>query len=210
MAKKKFIERRRSDAITYSGRRISAKSKVSEIVDLVCRYGFAVEVHVCGDGYCGYMFGFDPVYDATWIIVKNPSDGPSLELVIDDGFGIVFASGCWRYPETEIGFKDFSEMLKAIFECRAASVSFVSDGKNEASALLRDEDLDYGDELRFLNVLASRDYWQNDLCYGMKPNMGVRAKIQTKLRRIRSRKIWSVEFKFWLPAKDHVATFDKY
>lgn len=209
MAKKKFIDRRRRDVVLDCGRQISAESKVPAIIDLVRRYGFEFEVHVCGDGYSGYMFRFDPVYDATWIIVKNPFAGPPLELVIDDGFGIVFALGCWLYPETENGFTDFCEMLKAIIDGRAASVSFISDGKDEASALLRDNELDYGDELRFLNVLAARDYWQNDFCFGIKPNIGVIAKLQSKLRRIRSRKAWFVEFKFWDPAKDHVVTFDK-
>ena len=34
--------------------------------------------------------------------------------------------------------------------------------------------------------------------------------LQTKLRRIRSRKAWSAEFKFWNPAKDRVVVFDRF
>lgn len=36
------------------------------------------------------------------------------------------------------------------------------------------------------------------------------AELQTKLRRIRSRKAWSAEFKFWNPAKDRVVAFGKF
>jgi len=63
---------------------------------------------------------------------------------------------------------------------------------------------------RFLNAIAARDFWSTEggIC-GM-PEKKYVAELQTKLRRIRLRKGWSAEFKFWNPAKDRVIAFGRF
>ena len=45
---------------------------------------------------------------------------------------------------------------------------------------------------------------------GAKDQGGPNRLAQLNARRIRSRKVWSAEFKFWNPAKDRVEVFDRF
>lgn len=212
MAKKKFVEKRRKEAQIEIRDTISARSKANEVVDIVRGLGVEVEVHTSDDesGYYGLMFSYDPPEDVTWLVVRNPLGGPELELTISYGFGIGFAPGYWEFPPTLRGYQEFVDMVRAILDDRASSVSFIVDGEREASALLKDKELDSENELKLLNTIAARDYWRTEGgIYGMPEKKHV-AELQTKLRRIRSRKAWSAEFKFWNPAKDRVVAFGKF
>ena len=212
MVKKKFVEKRRKEARMEMRDRISARSKANEVVDIVRGLGVEVEVHNSddGSGYYGLMFSYDPPSDETWLVVRNPLGGPELELTISYGFGIGFAGGYWQFPPTLRGYQEFVDMVRAILDDRASSVSFISDGEREASALLKDKELDSENELRFLNTIAARDFWSTEGgIYGM-PEKKYVAELQTKLRRIRSRRGWSAEFKFWNPAKDRIVAFGRF
>ena len=211
MAKKKFVEKRREETQRGVRDSISARSKANEFVDTVRGLGVEVEVYHSNDesGYYGLMFSYDPPDDVTWIVIRNPLGGPEIELTISYGFGVGFAGGYWLFQPTRRGYQGFVDMVRAILEDRASSVRFVVDGEREASALLKDKELDSGNELRLLNTIAAKDYWRTEGgIYGM-PEKSHVAELQAKLRRIRSRKAWSAEFKFWNPAKDRVEVFDK-
>ena len=211
MAKKKFVEKRRKEAQRDLRDGISARAKANEFVDTVRGLGVEFEVYNSDDEseYYGLMFSYDPPDDVTWIVIKNPLGGPEIELTISYGFGVGFAGGYWLFPPTQRGYQEFVDMVRAILEDRASSVSFIVDGEREASALLKDKELDSENELRFLNTIAAKDYWMTEGgIYGM-PEKAHVAELQTKLRRIRSRKAWSAEFKFWNPAKDRVEVFDR-
>ena len=212
MAKKKFVEKRRKEAQMEIRDSISPRSKANEVVDIVRGLGVEVEVHNSDDesGYYGLMFSYDPPGDETWLVARNPMGGPELELTITYGFGIGFAAGYWLFPATTRGYQEFVDMVRAILDGRASSVSFIADGERKASALLKDKELDSENELRFLNTIAARDFWRTEGgIYGM-PEKKYVAELQTKLRRIRSRRGWSAEFKFWNPEKDRVVVFDKF
>ena len=152
MAKRKFIEKRRKERIVERESTIDPRDYRTKLISLLKSLDVDFETHDSEnekDDYYGFSLSYDPTWDRTWYIVKNPFGGKDLELAIEYSFDLMFCDGCWSYHPTENEFGRFCETIKAIVEGRGATVRFCVGDETKASAVLVGDELDAVDQLRF-------------------------------------------------------------
>lgn len=211
MAKKKFIERRRQKCREDRTKSIDARDYRSSVVGLLTEMGVEFETHECGsdeDGYCGFKLSYDPAWDRTWYIVKNPHGGSDLELAVEYGFDVMFGHACWSFRPTLGGYQNFCEMIKAVLSGNAAAVSCLVGGEEVAVAILARELLNEQD-MRLLERIAERDYYQTEQDIYYKDDFSTSLELKKKLRKLRSRDGWVASYAFWDPKKNKIEEFKK-
>ena len=139
MAKRKFIEKRRQNVIAERESLVEAREYRGALESLLSEMNVQFEKHWSedeSDDYYGFNLWYDPPWERTWYIVKNPFGGADLELAIETSFDLMFDHGCWSFHPTADSFNRYCETIKSIVEGRGATVKFCVGDATKACAVL--------------------------------------------------------------------------
>ena len=203
MAKKKFVEKRRIERTTERETAVDPRDYRNTLSSMLSGMEVQFETHGTGiDDYDGFKLSYDPPWDKTWYVVKNPLGGMELELAVEASFDLAFGGGYWSFHPTDNEFARFCETVKAIIEGRGATVSFCVGEETKASAVLVGDELDTANDLALMERIAERDYYgtNQDIYWG--DPYGLSRELKTKLRRFRSRNSWTARFEYFNPMQN--------
>ena len=212
MAKRKFIEKRRKERIVERDATIDPRDYRTKLISLLENLNVDFETHGSEnekDDYYGFTLTYDPPWDRTWYIVKNPFGGNDLELAIESEFDLAFGAGCWSFHPTEKEFGRFCETIKAIVEGRGATVRFCVGDEAKASAVLVGDELDATNDFTLMERIAEKDWYgtDQDTLWGDPFTLSV--KLKKELRRLRSRNGWRADYEYFNPADNKSLVFGK-
>ena len=208
MAKQKFIERRRNERKAAFEMAVDARDYRDTISTMLSGMEVQFETHGTGiDDYVGFKLSYDPPWDRTWDVIKNPFCGMELELALEASFDLAFGGGYWSFHPTDNEFARFCEMVKAIIEGRGATVSFCVGEVAKASAVLIGDELDTANDFALMERIAERDYYgtSQDIYWGDPYSLS--RELKTKLRRLRSRNSWTARFEYFNPMQNKSVGF---
>lgn len=210
MNKNPILMKRRKYRVAEGMTSVAARDCRASTVSLLKGLGAEFETHWSEDekdGYDGFTLSYDPPWDRTWYIVKNPFGGSNLEIALESGFDVAFGNACWRFRPTVRGHADFREMISALLNGRAASVSCLADGEDAADAILVGEMLSEGNERRLLDRIAEREYYRTEQDVYCSDSFNMSLGLKRKLRKLTSRKGWVASYEFWNPAMNREVDF---
>lgn len=208
MAKKKFLEKRRIERTKERETAVDPRDYCDALSAMLSGMEVQFEMHGSGiDDYDGFKLSYDPPWDRTWYIVKNPLGGTELELAIEASFDLAFGGGYWSFHPTENEFARFSETVKAIIEGRGATVSFCIGEEVKASAVLVGDELDTANDFALMERIAERDYYGTNQDIYRGDTYGLSRELKTKLRRLRSRNRWTARFEYFNPGQNKSVDF---
>ena len=208
MAKKKFVEKRRIERTTERETAVDPRDYRNTLSAMLSGMKVQFETHGTGiDDYDGFKLSYDPPWDKTWYVVKNPFGGMELELAVEASFDLAFGGGYWSFHPTDNEFARFCETVKAIIEGRGATVSFCVGEVVKASAVLIGDELDTANDFALMERIAERDYYgtNQDIYWG--DPYGLSRELKTKLRRLRSRNSWTARFEYFNPMQNESVGF---
>ena len=208
MAKRKFIEKRRSERKAERGTAVDARDYRDALSAILSGMEVQFETHGTGiDDYEGFKLSYDPPWDRIWYVVKNPFGGTELELAVEASFDLAFGRGYWSFHPTENEFARFCETVKAIIDGCGATVSFCVGKEAKASAVLIGDELDTVNDFALMERIAERDYYgtNQDIYWG--DPYGLSRELKTELRRLRSRNSWTARFEYFNPMQNKSVGF---
>ncbi len=211
MAKRKFIEKRRQNVAVERESLVEAREYRGALESLLSDMDVQFEKHWSednNDDYYGFKLWYDPPWDRTWYIVKNPFGGTDLELAIETSFDLMFGCACWSFNPTANSFNRYRETIKSIVEGRGATVKFCVGDATKACAVLIGNELDDSNDFALMERIAERDWYgtDRDIDYNVERNKI--ENVKKELRRFRSRCGWRAEFKYFNPKNDRHVEFN--